>query len=149
VPAALGPGQAQRYIWEGHWDAALALLVTGVEQPEHRRLLNAYATWRVLRRLRQRASQNTTGRTPTGDPRTQLLAATRFLTRLDHTGVTMAQCRQTTSTPGSPTGPHARMVAAPAPPLVLSACRPDHQVSGSRTRSQPFRPGSDRWTGTT
>jgi hypothetical protein len=75
-------------------EAWVTTLLAGVEQPEHRRLLHAYATWRVLRRLRQRAAQNTNGRTPTGYPRTQLLVATRFLTWLDHTGVTMAQCRQ-------------------------------------------------------
>lgn len=75
-------------------EAWVTTLLTGVEQPEHRRLLHAYATWRVLRRLRHRAAANTTGRTPTGYPRTQLLVATRFLTWLDHTGTTMAQCSQ-------------------------------------------------------
>lgn len=69
-------------------------LLGRVEQPEHRRLLHSYATWQVLRRLRRRASTNTTGRTPTSYPRTQLLVATRFLGWLDHTGVTLAQCRQ-------------------------------------------------------
>ncbi|MCA1682064.1 MAG: hypothetical protein LC700_02810, partial [Actinobacteria bacterium] len=69
-------------------------LLTGVEQPEHRRLLRAYATWRLLRRLRRRAAQNTTGPTPTGYPRAQLLVATRFLAWLDQTGPTLAQCRQ-------------------------------------------------------
>jgi len=75
-------------------EAWVTTLLTGVEQPEHRRLLHAYATWRVLRRLRHRAAQNTTGRTSTGYPRTQLLVATRFLTWLEHSGVTMAQCHQ-------------------------------------------------------
>jgi hypothetical protein len=55
-----------------------------VEQPEHRQLLHAYATWQILRRLRRRATNNTTtGRTPTSYPRTQLLVATRFLGWLD------------------------------------------------------------------
>ena len=69
-------------------------LLSGVAQPEHRRLLHAYATWQVLRRLRRRASNNTTGRTPTGYPRTQLLVAARFLGWLDQRGVTLARCRQ-------------------------------------------------------
>jgi len=69
-------------------------LLTGVEQPEHRRLLHAYATWQILRRLRRRATNNTTGRTPTGYPCTQLLVATRFLGWLDHTSTALAQCRQ-------------------------------------------------------
>lgn len=69
-------------------------LLSGVEQPEHRRLLHGYATWHVLRRLRRRASNNTTGRTPTSYPRTQLLVAARFLGWLDRRGVTLAHCRQ-------------------------------------------------------
>lgn len=69
-------------------------LLSGVQQPEHRRLLHAYATWQVLRRLRRRASNNTTGRTPTGYPRTQLLLASRFLGWLDQRGVTLDRCRQ-------------------------------------------------------
>lgn len=74
--------------------AWVATLLTGVEHPEHRRLLHTYATWRVLRRLRRRAAQNTTAPTPTGYPRTQLLVATRFLAWLDQTGPPLAQCRQ-------------------------------------------------------
>jgi len=74
--------------------AWVATLLTGVQQPEHRRLLHAYATWRVLRRLRRRAARNTAGPTPTGYSRTQLLVATRFLAWLDQTGPTLAQCRQ-------------------------------------------------------
>ena len=75
-------------------EAWVATLLTGVQQPEHRRLLHAYATWRVLRRLRRRAARNTAGPTPTGYSRTQLLVATRFLAWLDRTGPTLAQCRQ-------------------------------------------------------
>lgn len=69
-------------------------LLSGVEQPEHRRLLHAYATWQVLRRLRRRATNNTTGRTPTSYPRNQLLVAARFLGWLDQRGVPLAHCRQ-------------------------------------------------------
>lgn len=65
-----------------------------VEHAEHRRLLQAYATWRVLRRTRRRAEHNSHGRTPTSYPRTQLLVATRFLNWLDQRGVTLAHCSQ-------------------------------------------------------
>ena len=74
------------------WVATTVL--TNVQQPEHRRLLQAYATWRVLRRARRRAERNPTGRTPTGYPRTQLLVTARFLGWLDQRGVTLAHCRQ-------------------------------------------------------
>ncbi len=69
-------------------------LLTNVQHAEHRRLLQAYATWRVLRRARHRAERNPTGRTPTGYRRTQLLVAARFLGWLDQRGVTLAHCRQ-------------------------------------------------------
>lgn len=69
-------------------------LLSSVEQPQQRRLLHAYATWQVLRRLRRRASNNTTGRTPTAYSRTQLLVAARFLGWLDQRGLTLAQCHQ-------------------------------------------------------
>ena len=69
-------------------------VLTNVEHPEHRRLLQAYATWRVLRRARRRAEHNSDGRTPTSFPRTQLLVAARFLNWLDQGDVTLAQCSQ-------------------------------------------------------
>lgn len=75
-------------------EAWVATLVAGLAQPEHRRLLQAYATWQVLRRLRRRADTTPAGRTPTSYPRTQLLVAARFLRWLDERGITLAQCRQ-------------------------------------------------------
>ena len=74
------------------WVATTVLV--GVEQPEHRRLLQSYATWRVLRKTRRRAEHNSTGRTPTSYPRTQLLVAARFLDWLDQRDVPLAQCSQ-------------------------------------------------------
>ena len=82
-------------------DEALARLETWVgtlladlTHAEHRRLLHAYATWRVLRRLRRRSTDNPRARTATNYPRTQLLAASRFLNWLDQQGVTLGECRQ-------------------------------------------------------
>lgn len=61
---------------------------------EHRRLLHAYATWRVLRRLRRRSADKPRARTATNYPRTQLLVASRFLNWLDQQGITLGECRQ-------------------------------------------------------
>ena len=69
-------------------------VLNSVEQPEHRRLLQAYATWRVLQRTRRRAELNSNGWTPTNYPRTQLLVASRFLGWLDQRGLTLAHCSQ-------------------------------------------------------
>jgi len=59
-------------------DEALAQLESWVSStlladhtnPEHRRLLQAYATWRVLRRLRRRSADKPQARTATSYPRT-------------------------------------------------------------------------------
>lgn len=75
-------------------EAWVTTVLADVEQPEHRRVLQAYATWQVLRRLRRRAAHNTTGQSPTSYPRTQLLVATRFLGWLHQRGLTLGQCRQ-------------------------------------------------------
>ena len=75
-------------------EAWVATVLADVEPPEHRQLLQAYATWQVLRRLRRRAARNPTGQSPTSYPRTQLLVATRFLNWLDQRGLTLGQCRQ-------------------------------------------------------
>lgn len=75
-------------------EAWVATVLAEVEQPEHRRLLQAYATWQVLRRLRRRAAHNTTGQSPTSYPRTQLLVACRFLGWLHQRGLTLGQCSQ-------------------------------------------------------
>lgn len=74
------------------WVATTVL--ASVEHSEHRRLLQAYATWRVLRKARRRAEHNSNGRTPTSYPRTQLLVAGRFLNWLDQRGVTLTHCTQ-------------------------------------------------------
>ena len=69
-------------------------LLTELNNAEHRRLLQAYATWRVLRRLRRRAADTPMARTATTHPRTQLLTARRFLTWLDQQGLALGECRQ-------------------------------------------------------
>ena len=75
-------------------EAWVTTLLADIEPAEHRRLLHAYATWRVLRRLRRRSSAQHQPRTPTGYARTRLRAAIRFLAWLDHRGVPLAECRQ-------------------------------------------------------
>lgn len=61
---------------------------------EHRRLLQAYATWRVLRRLRRRSTDKPQPRTATSYSRTQLLTASRFLNWLDQQALPLHECRQ-------------------------------------------------------
>lgn len=81
-------GLARLEAWVTH------TLLTGLERPEHRRQLHAYATWHVLRRARRRAGLNTTGRSATNYPRTQLIVAARFLGWLDQRGLKLTDARQ-------------------------------------------------------
>lgn len=68
--------------------------VEGVGDPEHRRMLRAYATWGVLRRARQRAEQAKAVRTPTRHAKTRLLAAIAFLAWLAERDRTLADTQQ-------------------------------------------------------
>lgn len=68
--------------------------VEAVGDPEHRRLLRAYATWGVLRRARQRAERAKAVRTPTRHAKTRLLAAIAFLAWLAERDRTLADAEQ-------------------------------------------------------
>ena len=68
-------------------------LLTGIEPPEDRRLVQAYATWQVMRRLRASAKQNR-ARTPTANARNNIRAAASLLAWLRSRHTTLSDCRQ-------------------------------------------------------
>jgi len=83
-------------------DDALARLETwiaarldAVSDPSRRRLLRSYATWRVLRRARQRAKPPEGSRAPVGHAKTRVRAAIAFVEFLDQRRHTLAGCTQT------------------------------------------------------
>jgi hypothetical protein len=65
-----------------------------IDRPTDRRLIQAYATWRVLRRLRRRADTARGPRTATNHARTNLKAAVRLLDWLDQRGTALANADQ-------------------------------------------------------
>ncbi|HET6949044.1 MAG TPA: hypothetical protein VFI47_01620 [Acidimicrobiales bacterium] len=69
-------------------------LIEQIEQTTERRLVKAYATWRVMRRLRRSAERNPRPRTYTRHARVRIRAAADFLTWLAQRGLTLAACRQ-------------------------------------------------------
>jgi hypothetical protein len=82
-------------------DDALAQLETWVSarldevtSPEHRHLLRAYATWRVLRRTRERAAASPRPTTPTAHAKQCLSAAIALCGFLDAHGVNLSECHQ-------------------------------------------------------
>jgi len=69
--------------------------LAGIDKAEHRRLVQAFATWRVMRRLRRNAEATPTARTYTAHARTRIKTAVAFLDWLVTRGTTLADCRQT------------------------------------------------------
>lgn len=91
-----------------HW---LDTLLATIEVAEHRRLVQAFATWRVMRRLRRSAEASSAPRTYTAHARLKIKTAARFLTWLTARDTTLADCRQADIDTWLTTGPcacHAR-----------------------------------------
>jgi len=67
-------------------------ILASIDHPADRRLMQAYLTWRILRRLRRRSE--TGPRTPTGHARHRVHAVVAFLSWLRELDLTLASCRQ-------------------------------------------------------
>lgn len=78
-----------------------------IDRPADRQLLQAYATWRVLRRLRRRAEATTAPRTATNHARTNIKAAVRLLDWLDQRDTALTHATQTDIDAWLATGPGA------------------------------------------
>jgi len=72
----------------------LTQTLAGITSDGDRRLVNAYATWRVLRRLRATAEQADRPRSYTGHAHTNITAAVGFLNWLNDRGTTLADVGQ-------------------------------------------------------
>jgi hypothetical protein len=78
-----------------------------IDRPTDRRTIQAYATWRVLRKLRRRAETNPGPRTATAHVRTQIKAAVRLLDWLGQQPTTLAEVTQADIDAWLATGPGA------------------------------------------
>jgi hypothetical protein len=76
-------------------EAWVATRLSQVDDPHQRRLLRSYATWRVLRRARQRSERAHTMYPPTAHAKTCIRAAIAFVEFLSHRGHDLAGCTQT------------------------------------------------------
>ena len=65
-----------------------------IDRPADRRLVQAYLTWRILRRLRRRSETSPGPRTGTSKARHQVLSVVAFLDWLRCGDLTLASCRQ-------------------------------------------------------
>jgi len=72
----------------------LAGLLESLDSPGHQRIVRAFATWQVMRRLRHRTQARPRHRTRTATARNSVSEAARFLAWLSERGTTLRQCRQ-------------------------------------------------------
>jgi hypothetical protein len=86
-----------------HW---LASLLEAIEPAADRRLVQSYATWQVMRRLRASARRGR-ARTPTAQARSTIRAAASLLAWLRGRGITLGNCRQADIDDWLHTGPSA------------------------------------------
>ncbi|MEV5086119.1 hypothetical protein AB0K74_48200 [Streptomyces sp. NPDC056159] len=65
-----------------------------IEDPEHRRLLQHFATWHQMRRLRSKAEKGPLGRSQTNQTKQEITQAGAFLAQLAGRGRTIERCQQ-------------------------------------------------------
>lgn len=85
----------------------LARLLAAIEPASGRRLVHAYATWQVMRRLRASAGHARRPRTYTAHARNNIRAAADFLSWLADRGLALGACRQSDIETWLATGPGA------------------------------------------
>lgn len=72
----------------------LQTLLASIEPPEHRQLVQSFASWQVMRRLRRSAEANPQPRTYTAHAQMQIKTAADFLTWLTTRNRSLDACRQ-------------------------------------------------------
>jgi hypothetical protein len=82
-----------------------------IADPEHRRLLQLFATWHHLRRLREQATDGTLRNGPVHTAKQELTVAGQFLAFLADRGRSPATCRQADVDAWLATGPTTRSTA--------------------------------------
>jgi hypothetical protein len=122
----------------------LSTLLAAIKVTEHRRLVRAFATWRVMRRLRRSAEASPAPHTYTAHARLKIKTAASFLTWLAANNTTLADCRQADIDNWLTTGPstchvrdflawaskrgHCHQFTVPSPPPHTGAATdPEHR----------------------
>jgi hypothetical protein len=83
-----------RHSWGRCWPSAARCSLRHIEPAAARRLVQAYATWHVMRRLRANAGKGRRPRTYTAYARNNIRAAADFTAWLARHGRSLQQCRQ-------------------------------------------------------
>jgi hypothetical protein len=123
----------------------LAALLASIDVPGHRRLVHAFATWHVMRRLRRTAGARRRPRTYTDHARTTIKAAAGFLGWLGGRGTTLPGCRQADVEDWLATGPGAGYVREFLTWAARHGHCPHFDVPGPQRRTGPAITDSQRW----
>src|SRR5207247_614041 len=123
------PARDEELARAGQW---VTTILEAIEPAADRRLVQAYATWQVMRRLRASAAAAARPRTPTAHARNHIRAAASLLAWLRGRGTELAACGQADIDQWLRTGPsaclardflawaasrgHCRKLSIPAPP---------------------------------
>jgi hypothetical protein len=91
VAGAVLPLRDEELARAAYW---LDELLQAIADPVHRRLVRAFATWHVMRRLRRAAQARQRPRTYTARARKTISTAARFLAWLAERGTALENCRQ-------------------------------------------------------
>ena len=144
VAGGVLPPRDEELARTGQW---LTGILAGIEPATGRRLVQAYATWHVMRRLRASASAGKGGRprTYTAHARNNIRAAADFTAWLARHGRSLQQCRQANVDDWLVTGPGAGHVRDF---LTWAAARghcPGLDVPGPAHRSGIAASQDERW----
>jgi hypothetical protein len=107
VAGGVLPPRDEEIARTGQW---LTEILAGIEPAAGRRLVQAYATWHVMRRLRASAGKGGRPRTYTAHARNNIRAAADFTAWLARRGRSLRQCRQADVDDWLVTGPSACQV---------------------------------------
>ena len=117
-----------------------------IDEPADRRLVQAYLTWQVLRRLRRRSETAARPRIVTGGARHQVRAVVAFLAWLRRNGLTLASCGQGDVETGWPPArpPTMSGTSWPGPPPASTArpCRSPGRNARLAPRPTPASDGN-------
>jgi hypothetical protein len=91
LTAGLLPARDEALVRLESW---VAERIATISDPHRARLLRSYATWRLLRRARQRAARSERPRTATWHTKTRLLAAIAFCHWIDQNDLPLAETSQ-------------------------------------------------------
>ena len=123
----------------------LSVLLASIDVPADRRLVHAFATWQVMRRLRRTSETRPRPRTYTAHARNTISAAARFLSWLSARGTGLSACQQADADDWLATGPgawHAREFLAWA---ARHGHCPHLEFPGPPQHTGPAISASQRW----